>query len=159
MVVVLTMLMPYVTIPAYAGDIDITDIAAGGGYTLALTSDGSVWAWGQNDYGTLGQGDLEDRNTPTRIEGLSKMWLGRTLGKLETASSKCEEYILQGIQIVNELKLKPYSARGYLFLGELYADRGQREKALENLKKAEGMFKEMGMDYWLVKTQEVLDKL
>ena len=30
---------------------------------------------------------------------------------------------------------------------------------LKNLKKAEGLFREMGMDYWLDKTQEVLDTL
>ncbi len=48
---------------------------------------------------------------------------------------------------------------GYLFLGELYLDTGQKEKALENLKKAGGMFKEMGMDYWLAKTDEVLKRL
>ncbi len=42
-----------------------------------------------------------------------------------------------------------------LFLGELYAHGGQKEKALENLKKAETMFLEMGMDYWLDETREV----
>jgi hypothetical protein len=31
-------------------------------------------------------------------------------------------------------------------LGELYVDTSQREKGLENLKKAEVMFKEMGMN-------------
>jgi len=35
---------------------------------------------------------------------------------------------------------------------------GQREKALENLKKAKGMFQEMRMDYWLRRTQEVLER-
>ncbi len=30
---------------------------------------------------------------------------------------------------------------------------------LENLKKAETMFREMGMDYWLGKAQEVLARL
>jgi hypothetical protein len=43
-------------------------------------------------------------------------------------------------------------------LEELYLDTGQREKALENLKKAGAMFKEMGMDCWLAKTPEVLDR-
>jgi len=44
-------------------------------------------------------------------------------------------------------------------MGELYTDRGKKEEALENLKNAEGMFQEMGMDYWLTKTQEILDRL
>ena len=36
---------------------------------------------------------------------------------------------------------------------------GQKKKSLENLKKAEENFREMGMDYWLDKTQEVLKRL
>jgi len=35
-------------------------------------------------------------------------------------------------------------APGYLALGELHADAGHKEKALENLKKAGSMFEEMG---------------
>jgi hypothetical protein len=68
---------------------------------------------------------------------------------------EAEEYILKGIKILEELKTQPYVSTGYLWLGELNADMGQREKALENLKTAEAMFKEMGMDYWLAKTKEV----
>jgi hypothetical protein len=35
----------------------------------------------------------------------------------------------------------------------LYANADQKEKALETLKKAETMFQEMGMDYWLAETR------
>ena len=84
-------------------------------------------------------------------------WVGRVLAKEKLSPDvRADEYILQGVKICNELQLKPFSAQGYLFLGELYTETGQKEKALENLKKAEGMFREMEMDYWLVKTQEVL---
>ena len=62
-------------------------------------------------------------------------------------------------KILGEQKMKSWCSQGYLFLGELYADTGQREKALEYLKKAQGMFREMGMDYWLGKTQEVLERV
>ena len=34
----------------------VTAIAGGGGHTVALTSDGKVFAWGQNTYGQLGDG-------------------------------------------------------------------------------------------------------
>jgi hypothetical protein len=57
------------------------------------------------------------------------------------------------------LKLKATCSQGYLFLGELHADAGQRDEALENLKKAESMFREMGADYWLAKTEEVMGRL
>ena len=57
------------------------------------------------------------------------------------------------------MKLKALYAPGYHHLGELYADTGQKDKAMETLKKAAKMFQEMEMDYWLTKTNEVLDRL
>ena len=93
-------------------------------------------------------------------EGSSWIQLGRIIGKTDKSRiDKAEEHILQGMKILDELKLKPLYALGYGSLGELYADAGQKEKALENLKKAEEMFREMGMEYWLAKTQEVLGRL
>jgi tetratricopeptide (TPR) repeat protein len=86
--------------------------------------------------------------------------LGRTIGKgRKSQYTKAEEYILQGIKIFNEVQLKPLASQGSLYLGELYNDNGQKEKALEALKKAEGMMQEMGMDYWLRRTQEVLERV
>ena len=72
---------------------------------------------------------------------------------------KAEECILKGIKIFDDLKLKPLHAQGFHFLGELYTETGQQDKALKNLKKAEGLFREMGMDYWLAKTQKLLVRL
>ena len=36
-------------------------------HSLALKQDGSLWAWGLNNYGQLGLGDTADRHTPTRV--------------------------------------------------------------------------------------------
>ena len=49
---------------------------------------------------------------------------------------QAEESMPLGIKMLVELKLKPYYAQGHLFLGELYANVGQKGKALESLKKA-----------------------
>ena len=38
-------------------------IAAGGNHSLQLKSDGTVWAWGCNGYGQLGDGSTTDRRT------------------------------------------------------------------------------------------------
>ena len=48
---------------------DITQISAGWGQALALRSDGTVWAWGQNDYGQVGDGSLTNQNTPLQVRG------------------------------------------------------------------------------------------
>jgi hypothetical protein len=45
-----------------------------------------------------------------------------------------------------------------MFLGEFYLDTSQKEKAKENLKKAEALFQEMGMDYWLDRTRKLLER-
>jgi tetratricopeptide (TPR) repeat protein len=100
---------------------------------------------------------LSQKNKENYIEGMSWGLLGSILGKANISQRlKAEEYILKGIKILEELRVKPWASQGYLLLGELYADTGQKEKALEHLKKAEERFQEMGMRYWLAKTQEVL---
>ena len=94
------------------------------------------------------------------IEPRARILLGMVLGKEDTSQSdKAQEYILEGIKGLEELKFVPYSSRGYLYLGELYADMGQREKAFETLKKAESAFRKMGMDYFLRRTQEVMARI
>jgi alpha-tubulin suppressor-like RCC1 family protein len=45
----------------------ITAIAGGGFSFLALGSDGTVWAWGDNKYGELGNGTTTDSNIPVQV--------------------------------------------------------------------------------------------
>src|SRR5689334_1668925 len=46
-------------------------IAAGASHGLALLSDGTVWAWGHNDHGQLGDGTYKDRPVPVQVNGLA----------------------------------------------------------------------------------------
>ncbi|MDZ7815312.1 MAG: hypothetical protein U5N86_04675 [Planctomycetota bacterium] len=48
-------------------DKDVISLAAGAAHSLALCSDGSVYAWGYNDDGQLGLGDDVDRDIPTLV--------------------------------------------------------------------------------------------
>ena len=99
--------------------------------------------------------NLSQKSKERHWEGLIKIWFGRILRKVESTIVGNEEtYILQGINISEKLKTRPYSALGYLFLAELYYEMGQKENALENLQKAQGMFQEMEMNYWLSKSQQ-----
>ncbi|KAG9448875.1 hypothetical protein H6P81_008840 [Aristolochia fimbriata] len=52
---------------------DISSVGAGHYHSLAVTSEGEVWAWGRNEEGQLGRGVKAPRdswNKPTRVEGL-----------------------------------------------------------------------------------------
>lgn len=52
---------------------DVVAIAAGQYHSLALRSDGTVWAWGWNYYGQLGDGTTIDRTTPVQVQGLTNV--------------------------------------------------------------------------------------
>ena len=43
------------------------EISAGAYQTLAIKSDGTLWAWGRNNYGQLGDGTLINKSVPTQI--------------------------------------------------------------------------------------------
>lgn len=50
---------------------DVIEISAGDEYNLALKQDGSVWSWGNNIMGNLGDGTNATRYAPLKIETLS----------------------------------------------------------------------------------------
>lgn len=42
-------------------------LAAASKYTLAIRSDGTLWAWGRNLYGNLGIGNTTDQYDPVQV--------------------------------------------------------------------------------------------
>ena len=46
-------------------------MSGGVGHSLALRADGTVWAWGWNGYGQLGDGTTSDRLRPVPVPGLT----------------------------------------------------------------------------------------
>jgi alpha-tubulin suppressor-like RCC1 family protein len=49
----------------------ITAVVTGSNHSLALRNDGTVWAWGENYYGQLGNGDTYNSSpVPTQVAGL-----------------------------------------------------------------------------------------
>ncbi|MGX4585320.1 RCC1 domain-containing protein [Paenibacillus chitinolyticus] len=49
------------------------DVALGISFSLALKSDGTVWAWGNNSQGQLGDGTLKNNGTPKQIQNLNNV--------------------------------------------------------------------------------------
>ena len=45
----------------------VVAVAAGESHSLAVKSDGTLWAWGYNGYGQLGDGTGTSRNAPVLI--------------------------------------------------------------------------------------------
>ncbi|MCX7710659.1 MAG: hypothetical protein N2484_12530 [Clostridia bacterium] len=50
---------------------NITAIASGGDHNLVIKSDGTVWAWGRNDRGQLGNGSNTESNVPIQVNNMN----------------------------------------------------------------------------------------
>lgn len=63
--------------------------ASGGGgfHSLGIQNDGTLWAWGLNDQGQLGDGTTTNRNSPTQI-GTDNDWIFVTVGSNFTYALK-----------------------------------------------------------------------
>ncbi len=69
------------SLPTQVGtDSDWVDISAGSTHSCAIKSNGTLWAWGYNDFGQLGDGTWVQKNLPTQI-GNDTDWK-----KVETSS-------------------------------------------------------------------------
>jgi class 3 adenylate cyclase len=96
-------------------------------------------------------------------EGMARILLGSMVEEMTPAIiEEAQHQIRQGISILEGLKLKLFSALGYLHLGEFFANAGRKKEALENLRKAETLYQEMEItpeSSWLKRTKEALARL
>jgi alpha-tubulin suppressor-like RCC1 family protein len=49
----------------------ITRVAAGGAFSIAVQSNGTVWSWGSNGVGQLGDASTHFRAHPVRVRSLN----------------------------------------------------------------------------------------
>ena len=63
---------------AVVGMTDVKQVSASSSGGLALKNDGTVWAWGGNDAGQLGDNTTTTRTSPVQVQGLN----GHTIVKL-----------------------------------------------------------------------------
>src|SRR5512135_2005937 len=62
-------------------------LAAGDNHTVAIKTDGTLWAWGWNFRGQLGNGTNTDINTPVQV-GADTGWRSVSAGREYTAAIK-----------------------------------------------------------------------
>jgi alpha-tubulin suppressor-like RCC1 family protein len=62
--------LPAPTPARVSGLFPATSVSAGGKHALARRSDGTVWAWGRNNFGQIGDGTNTNRNVPVDVSGL-----------------------------------------------------------------------------------------
>jgi alpha-tubulin suppressor-like RCC1 family protein len=73
---ILTFILSFIlTTLAQANPIEneAVQIAAGYYHSLAIKEDGSVWAWGYNGHGELGDGTTKHKRSPVQVSGLSQV--------------------------------------------------------------------------------------
>jgi alpha-tubulin suppressor-like RCC1 family protein len=76
------------------GDYSITGaVAAGANHTLALKPDGTVWAWGYNGYGQLGNNSNTSSSSPVQVTGLSDV-VAIAAGALHSLAVKADGTVL-----------------------------------------------------------------
>jgi len=78
-------------------------VAAGIDHSVAIKSNGTLWAWGRNQGGQLGDGTNTDRNAPVQI-GTADNWHHVAAGETHTLAIKSDGTLW---------------AWGYNFYGEL----------------------------------------
>lgn len=79
------------------------EVVCGDYHTIGIKQDGTLWAWGYNGYGNLGDGSTENRNVPTQI-GTGTNW----------KQVECGSYHSQAIKSDGTLWVWGYNGYGQL---------------------------------------------
>ena len=80
----------YTAIPMQIGtDSDWASISAGNGHVMALKTDGTLWTWGRNDAGQLGNGEISiySNEVPSQV-GTDNDWSFISAGNVHSAALK-----------------------------------------------------------------------
>jgi len=68
----------------------VVAIAAGDNYSVAAKSDGTVWAWGYNGYGQLGDGTTANQLLPVAVTGLTGVVQEISAGRNHTLAQRTD---------------------------------------------------------------------
>lgn len=121
----------------------------------------SVMFWALESFGHYFDGNAaRARECAEKSIALIRNFLGRAMAEADPSDvSAAEQSILDGLRMLEDLHHRPEQAVAHLCLGESYALAGQRDEALASLQRAQRMGREMGMEYWLARTEKAMEEL
>jgi alpha-tubulin suppressor-like RCC1 family protein len=77
-------------VTTFAGGTNWKQVACGGDYTTAIKTDGTLWTWGDNSYGQIGDNTTTQRNTPVTTFAGGTNWKQVSGGGSHTAAIKTD---------------------------------------------------------------------
>ncbi len=79
-----------VPVQEHTASSDWSSVSAGSGHTAAVKSDATLWAWGYNFFGQLGNGTNTDSNVPVQESTASSDWSSVNAGDEFTTAIKSD---------------------------------------------------------------------
>ena len=73
---------------------DVVEVEAGGAHVCARKGDGTLWCWGMNDVGQLGDGTTMSRSSPVQVTTLGASVVGVSAGIRHTCARKADGTLL-----------------------------------------------------------------
>ncbi len=77
-------------VTTFAGGTNWKQLSAGGYHTAAIKTDGTLWTWGRNAYGELGDNTGTNRSTPVTTFAGGTNWKQLSAGGAHTAAIKTD---------------------------------------------------------------------
>jgi alpha-tubulin suppressor-like RCC1 family protein len=77
-------------VTTFAGGTNWKQVASGGYHTAAVKTDGTLWTWGRNSYGQLGDNTTTQRNTPVTTFAGGTNWKQVACGNPHIAAIKTD---------------------------------------------------------------------
>jgi hypothetical protein len=77
-------------VTTFAGGTNWKQVATGSLHTAAIKTDGTLWTWGNNAYGNLGDNTIINRSTPVTTFAGGTNWKQVNAGSLHTAAIKTD---------------------------------------------------------------------
>jgi alpha-tubulin suppressor-like RCC1 family protein len=77
-------------VTTFAGGTNWKQVSSGGYHNAAIKTDGTLWTWGRNDYGQLGDNTTTQRNTPVTTFAGGTNWKQVASGLSHTSAIKTD---------------------------------------------------------------------